>query len=73
MKYSEAMICIDEVVTTQKIQLNESRELNKELGKELGILKDAIIDFMKDLDRNLVEIPQSMHDDWNELERLTDL
>ena len=43
-----------------------------ELGKELGGLKDAIVDFMKDLDRNCVEIPAIMHDDFNELERLTD-
>lgn len=42
------------------------------LGKELGVLKDAIVDFMKSMDSNLIEIPTKMYDQWNELERLTD-
>lgn len=39
--------------------------------KKLGELNNSVVDFMKDLDSNCIEIPQSMHDDWNELERLT--
>lgn len=43
-----------------------------ELVKDYSELKDSILDFLMDLDRNGVEIPEIMWEDWNNLEHLTD-
>lgn len=60
--------------TTVSVEFfNFIKKDNNRLENELTILRHVVCDFLAELDNNCVELPSSMHDVWNELEKLTDL
>jgi len=64
-------ICIDTVIIYEG-RLHHAEVDYVNLANELVRLRDTVLDFMMDLDRNKVEIPVSMYDDWNNLESILD-
>ena len=62
---------IDTIVIYEN-RLHQSEVDYINLSKDLTKLRENILDFMMGLDRNKVEIPVSMYDDWNNLESILD-
>jgi len=70
MNYTEAIKEIQDTVRIQAEQLLEERNRRISLTNEVTLLKHTMWDFLDGIDKNCVDIPMSMFDDFNELEKL---